>query len=77
MTYKEVVWSLLKAETLTVGTGAVELAEVKAKCPEVFVDVLRYRQRFMEVHQSIVDRVECGFNYNMNNSMLQQKVKVS
>ena len=38
-------------------TGEVEPVGVKVKHPEVFVEVLRYRRRFMEVDWSSVDKM--------------------
>ena len=36
----------------------------KEKNPEVFVEVLRYRQRFMEVYRSSVDKVYMYFYFH-------------
>ena len=57
--YKEEGESLLEAAPLVVGVGLVEAARVKATCPEVFVEVLRESQRFLEVNQSSLDKVLC------------------
>ena len=47
-----------KAAPLTVGTGVVGLDGLKAKHPGVLVEVLRYRQRFVEVDWSSLDKVD-------------------
>ena len=43
---------------LAVGAGEMVLDGGKAKCPGVFVEVLRERQRILEVDNSTVDKVQ-------------------
>ena len=43
---------------LLVGTGVVELSGLKSKHMGVFMPVLRYRLRFMEVDEGSVDKVD-------------------
>ena len=49
MAYTEEGEHNLEAAPLALGTGVVDYAGGKAKCPGLFVEVLRDRQRFSEV----------------------------
>ena len=51
----------------------VESTIVKSKRPGVFMEVLRYRQRFIELDQSSADNVECRCNFTMNMRTVQGK----
>ena len=55
----EEVECLLEAAPLAVGAGAEDLDGAKAKHPGVFMELLRDRQRFMNLGRSSVDNVEC------------------
>ena len=57
MADEEEGYCVLKASPVTLCTGAMESNGVKVKCPEVFVEVLRNRRRFMEVDQNSVDKI--------------------
>ena len=54
---KEEVERVIKVAMMAVVAGVVHSAGVKATCPGVFVEVSRYRQRFMEVYRSIIDKM--------------------
>ena len=43
---------------LVAGLGAVDLAAVKSNFPGVFVGVLKYRKRFMELGRRSVDNMD-------------------
>ena len=47
--YKEEVKYVIEAVPLAVGAGAVDLSGGREKHPGVFVEVWRYRKRFMEL----------------------------
>ena len=49
MAYKEEWWRVLEVASLVVGTGAVDLDGGNVKRLGVFVEVLRYIRRFIEV----------------------------
>ena len=57
--YKEEVDCSIEVSLIAVGAGAVKLSGVKEKYPEVFLEVWRDRQSFVEVDQSSVYKVEC------------------
>ena len=62
MYYKEEGLRIIKDAPLAEGAGVTESAGVKVTNQEVFMEVLRDRQSFLEVDWSIVekvDKVEC------------------
>ena len=48
----------LEAALLAEGTGEMESSGVKVTHPEVFVEVLRDRQRFLEVDWGSIDNMD-------------------
>ena len=54
MSYEELGSRILEALPLAEGVGAAESSIVKVTCPEVFVEILRDIQRFLEFDLSSV-----------------------